>query len=313
MTLHFTTLVGADLAGAGPLVNRVVVDLVGDFDPDLSNNSDEESVDVVLALVDLVVEKITAVPSVPAGSDVAFTVTVANRGVTRATGVRLQDTLPAGLVVKSAVPTQGSCTTGIPITCDLGEVAGGGSVQVVVQATSSALAGGQTLTNVAEATADQGDSDPSDNRDTADVTLTTLPAAPAPSVSVTKTASPATVLVGDVVTFTIVATNDGPGTAPDVIVSDTPNGTMLIQSAVPSQGACTTRQPIECELGALAAGASATVVIRAIPLVPGPISNGASALAAASGDIAVAAISAQAPTGVGADHQARAAHDGARR
>ena len=194
--------------------------------------------------------------------------------MTRATNVRLVDTLPPGLTVKSAVPTQGTCATGVPITCNLGTLPGGGGAQVVVTAASSTAAAGQTLTNVAEATADQGDADPSDNRDSADVTLTTVPALPS-NVDVAKSASPATVLVGEPVTFTIVATNNGPGTAPNVIVTDTPNALMLIVSAEPTQGSCATGAPVRCDLGALAAGRSATVVIRAIPLRPGEIGNGA--------------------------------------
>ena len=293
VTLRLTTLVGRDQDGSPPLVNRVEVDLQ-ERDPNPGNNSDQASVDQVVALVDLVVEKIAAAPTAPAGSDVAFTITVTNKGVTRATNVRLVDTLPPGLTVKSAVATQGTCTTGVPITCNLGTLPGGGGAQVVVTAASSTAAAGQTLTNVAEATADQGDADPSDNRDSADVTLTTVPALPS-NVDVAKTASPATVLVGEPVTFTIVATNNGPGSAPNVIVTDTPNALMLIVSAEPSQGSCATGAPVRCDLGALAPGASATVVIRAIPLRPGEIGNGASALTPSSGDVEDAAVSALAP------------------
>ena len=181
-----------------------------------------------------------------------------------------------------------------PITCALGNLAPGGSAQVVIIATSSAGLAGQTLTNVAEVSGDRTDGDPADNRAEADVTLTSVLAAPA-TVTVTKTASPATVLVGEVVTYTIVATNSGPGTAPNVVITDTPNARMLISSADPSQGTCTTRVPVTCDLGSVPAGGHATVVIRAIPLVPGEIGNGASALAPTSGAISVAGVTAHVP------------------
>ena len=144
-TLHLTTLVDADLSGTPRLVNRVSVD-ARERDPNPGNNSDDASVDEVLALVDLVVEKLTATPTVPAGNDVAFTVTVRNVGLTTATGVRLQDALPPGLTVKTATPTQGTCTTGIPIICNLGTLVARGSAQIVIEASSTPELAGQTLT-----------------------------------------------------------------------------------------------------------------------------------------------------------------------
>ena len=112
---------------------------------------------------------------------------------------------------------------------------------------------------------------------------------------ITKTASPTTIVVGEPVTFRIVATNDGPGTAADVVVTDTPNRPVLVVSVVPSQGSCTTTIPVTCHLGALAAGGQATVVIRAIPLTVGELGNGASAISASSGDVDVAAVTATSP------------------
>jgi uncharacterized repeat protein (TIGR01451 family) len=293
VTLRLTTLVGANQAGSPPLVNRVRVDL-DERDPNPANNSDEASVDEVLAVADLAVTKVTATPTVPAGGDIAFKVTVTNKGLKAATNVRLQDVLPPGLTVKSASPTQGSCTTGVPITCALGNLAPGGGAQIVIIATSSPSLAGQTLTNVAEVSGDQTDGDPADNRAEAEVTLTSIPAAPA-TVSVTKTAAPASVIVGEEVTFTIVASNSGPGPAPNVIVTDTPKALVLIKSAEPSQGTCTTSVPVTCDLGGVPAGGRATVVIQAIPLVPGELGNGAGALAPTSGAVAVASVTAQAP------------------
>jgi titin len=95
---------------------------------------------------------------------------------------------------------------------------------------------------------------------------TVTPGAPVPApsgsanVGVTLT-GPATVSAGTNAIFTITVTNSGAGTVPSVVLEDIFNlasGTLL--SHVTSQGTCTDGTAVlDCKLGSLAAGASATI------------------------------------------------------
>jgi uncharacterized repeat protein (TIGR01451 family) len=279
VTLHLLA-VAAQGTGGKSLTNRVAVRAAED-EPVLSNNRDSASVQV-LELADLRVTKTAAAPTVPAGSDVAFVITVKNAGPSDATDVVLDDELPAGLTLKSATPSQGTCTG---LSCALGALPVNGTAQVLVVATSSASLAGQTLTNAASVDATQPDPNHSNNRDTATVTFTADPPPPPANVTVTKTASTDSVTVGELLTYTITATNAGPGAAANVVVTDTPGAAVLVDAVTPSQGTCTTDTPIVCNLGPLAPGASATVTVQVRPLVAGPLSNGASALDPSGGAV----------------------------
>lgn len=80
-------------------------------------------------------------------------------------------------------------------------------------------------------------------------------------LAIAKTASPTLVDVGEDITYTLTVTNNGPNDAVSVLASDfLPAGVTLV-SAVPSQGDCTGSGPVDCDLGALANGASATITI----------------------------------------------------
>ncbi len=87
------------------------------------------------------------------------------------------------------------------------------------------------------------------------------------------TDAPDPVTVGDVLTYTITATNAGQSAAAAVAVTaSTPDGTSLVD-ITSSQGTCSGDTSLRCELGALAPGASATATLRVRPTVPGTIAN----------------------------------------
>jgi uncharacterized repeat protein (TIGR01451 family) len=278
VTLHLVALADSDTGGQR-LVNGVRVS-GRERELNFDNNADHAAVHV-LGLADIVVSKSAASATATAGGDVAFVASVLNAGPSDATGVRFTDTLPPGLTLLSAQPSQGSCQG---LTCELGNLRAGGSAQVLILARTDASLAGQTVANAAAADATEPDPNPANNRDTATVTLT-APPVPAPAnVRVVKTASPRIVALGGVVTYTAVVTNHGPGTAPHVLFTDTPNGPVDVLAADPSQGRCTTALPIVCGLGSLAPGARATVRLRLRPLAPGRLENGATAITPSTGD-----------------------------
>jgi len=89
------------------------------------------------------------------------------------------------------------------------------------------------------------------------------------NLSITKTTS-GTPTVNANLTYNITVTNGGPDTATGVVMSDTlPSGVTFV-SATPSQGSC---QTATCNLGSLAASASATVTIVVTPTVAQSVTN----------------------------------------
>ena len=130
------------------------------LDPNAGNNT--TSADTVVACpADLSIAKTAAPDPVTAGNELAYTLTVTNNGPAGATGVIVTDTLPAGVTLVSATPSQGTC--GGAVTCALGNLASGSSVTITIIATvDPALAGG-VITNTASVTGTETDPDPANN------------------------------------------------------------------------------------------------------------------------------------------------------
>ena len=116
-------------------------------------------------------------------------------------------------------------------------------------------AGGLTNTAVvASAT-----TDPAAGNDTATFASTSEASA---DLSLAKTTSPAPVVPGRDVTYTLTARNAGPSAASGVTVRDTLPTGVAHRSATSTAGSCAVDgQDVTCALGALAGGATATVTV----------------------------------------------------
>ena len=127
-------------------------------DPNLADNSDVTSV-VVLAQADLQLSKSAASPTAVAGGTLTYTLSVFNEGPSTAPTTTVEDRLPLGAEVRSATPSQGTCTiVTARVTCALGALASGVTAQVLVVVEVPAGAAGSTLANFA--TVDGGILDP---------------------------------------------------------------------------------------------------------------------------------------------------------
>jgi uncharacterized repeat protein (TIGR01451 family) len=91
-------------------------------------------------------------------------------------------------------------------------------------------------------------------------------------LAVTKTATPAAVTEGNPLTYTVAVTNHGPDPATGVTVIETLSPEVTFVSATSSQGSCSIQgavvavgKTVICNLGNLAVGGSATVVIDVTP------------------------------------------------
>jgi uncharacterized repeat protein (TIGR01451 family) len=95
---------------------------------------------------------------VEADAGLSYTVNVSNNSADTQNTVVLTDTPPANTIFGSATPSQGSCTTTVPVSCSLGDLAGSSSASVVVTVTPIQPG---TYTNSANAVSDQASSLPS--------------------------------------------------------------------------------------------------------------------------------------------------------
>lgn len=216
---------------------------------------------------------LTAAPNpVSVGGTLTYTITITNSGPNAATGVTLTNALPAGVTYNSATASQGAKPTisnGI-VTAVIGTLANGATATVTIVG-SPGMTG--TFTDTATVHGNQPDTDPSNNTASFDTSV-----GAAADIEVTKVGLPDPVLVGQQLTYTINVINHGPSTATNVVLTDTlPPGSTYV-NATPTQGTINFQDgTVIANLGDLANGALATVLIIARADVTGPLVNSASA------------------------------------
>jgi uncharacterized repeat protein (TIGR01451 family) len=244
-TIHISGVTDAQDCGTLSNTATVAADNEGS---DQTDNSDTATITVKCATI-----QVTKTPdqgTVSAGDQIGFTITASNSGAGSASGVTVTDTLPtdAGLswTIDAAGSDSGCSITAGVLTCNFGTIAAGGSKHVHITSPTTAATCG-SVDNTANVTTSNDGSD-SDN---ASVTVN------CPNVTVLKTADKGTIDAGDTAAFTIVVTNEGPGTAKGVTLSDTlPSGVVWSEDS----GACSiTAGVLTCNFGDLADGATRTV------------------------------------------------------
>ncbi|MCO6488812.1 MAG: DUF11 domain-containing protein, partial [Phaeodactylibacter sp.] len=208
------------------------------------------------------------------GDVVTFTITVSNQGPGNATGVAVEDYLPNGYSNISNI-SGGGTLSGSTITWSGLSIASGGSVSLTFNATVGAPGTGVSFENVAQVTAsDQDDPDSTPDNDDGDQSeddedsATTSPQQA--DLSLLKTVSNSTPSVGDVVTFTITVSNQGPSDATGVAVEDyLPNGYSGISNI--SNGGTFAGGTITWSGLSIASGSSVSLTFNASiePLIPG--------------------------------------------
>ena len=97
---------------------------------------------------------------------------------------------------------------------------------------------------------------------------------PTADLSVAKSDSPDPVIKGNELTYTVVVTNNGPGAAITVKLTDSLPADVSLVSVTTTTGSCTEMDRIvTCEFFSLAIGANATVTIVVTPKRTGIITN----------------------------------------
>ena len=237
------TLDSVEALFSGSLTATVLVKTSGDYspgDPDtiaagtvIPNTADLQSVDgtgqaSISTTVGEGVSMQSAVTydtaAVSPGGTVTYTVSFENNGNETATGVTVRVPIPSGTVYVDGSAT-GAVLSGGYLVWTIGQMDPGESGQLSFQLdVSTLLDAGDSI----EVTANVGSneegfvlSDPP-----ATVVITTEP-----FVSLTKTSSPASVVAGSDITYTLLVTNAGTGSLTGIVLEDTlPEDTVLVES-----------------------------------------------------------------------------------
>ena len=239
---------------AGTLTNTAVA---ATTTPEAVTANNRGSVDLaVQSQADLsVVKSATPNPVVP-GAPLTYTLQVSNAGPSRATGVTLVDTLPAGTAFVSGT---GCTAAGQTVTCTVGTLDSGSSAtRTLVVSTPDTIPGG-TLTNTVRAVSDN---DPVSSNNTASFVSSTNPSA---DLSLTKATTPSPLVAGQNATYTLTARNNGPSAATGVsVVDDLPTGVSYVSATAAGGGGgtCTNAgQRVTCDLAGVSSGATVTITI----------------------------------------------------
>jgi uncharacterized repeat protein (TIGR01451 family)/fimbrial isopeptide formation D2 family protein len=264
----------ARVTDSGSITNTAAVGHLLQRDDVPGNNSDSATIDVPKA-ADLSLTKTVDNDEPNAGSNVTFTLTVANAGPNAAGGIVVHDPLPAGLTYVSDTG-QGAYD---PATGDwaVGGLSKGDTASLDITALVNVES---PIVNTAEITASSlydPDSTPGNGvvgED--DEASATLNAGGVANLSLSKTVNETKVVIGGRLTYTLVLTNHGPDQATGVIVRDSlPAGVTYVSSA----GGTYNHTTGAWTVGSLASGDSATLTVTVRDGVAGSIVNTAEVVA----------------------------------
>ena len=235
--------------------------------PDPHSNTDTADLEVSQA-VNLSIVKTHDASDVRIGDNLPFDLAVHNDGPSTATGVTVVDTIPAGLVyvdaagsdpawtvVADPVAPDGTTTVTATLTGDLAPATDAPTLSLTVTVTAAAY---DEVINVGVVSADQPETDPTDN--TSDDTVTVPPQS---TLVVTKTALGG-LQVGSKGTYVIAVTNDGPTEDPGpIVVTDVlPRGLTFVSATSASASCDASGQTVTCTVtGPLGVGETASITL----------------------------------------------------
>lgn len=216
---------------------------------------------------------------VPAGDDLTYTISVVKAGPTAGLGVALSNAIPANTTFVSFVAPSG-WTVSNPAVGGTGTVAAhivslstGSAVFTLIVHVDPATAEGTYIINTANVSATNRNN-PDDDFATAIVSVSAFipPAGGGADLAVTMTDSSGPLIVGDNITYTITARNNGPDPATGVVLTDVlPTGLMLVTSNLRIYDPAS--PTLTALVGDLAPGAEATWTLVAQASTAGTFTN----------------------------------------
>jgi len=163
------------------------------------------------------------------GDEIEFTVSVTNPGEFIATGIQVTDQLPSGITYISHTVSQGTYNISNGVW-NIGTLAEGDTTTVTLTVTATVNSGtlGSTITNSASITGlNENDPDLSNNSETAGITVVNQ----STDIGITKISDKSQAIEGENITYTIVATNNGPRNATNVkLIDQIPSGLSFVSS-----------------------------------------------------------------------------------
>ena len=179
-TVTFTFTVQIDPSATGSLSNIATVSPPAGVTDTIPGNNSGTDTDTLTPEADLAITKSVSDATPDVGGTISFTVTLTNNGPSNATGVQVQDQLPTGLSVVSAIPSEGTydASTG---QWNVGAVNPGSPATLVIVARADSAG---SLTNTAMIThADQLDQTLGNNVSSVLVTASAATVVAPPSVT----------------------------------------------------------------------------------------------------------------------------------
>jgi len=255
-----------------PKILQNQVSVMADENDSVPGNDSATEDTTITQVNDLSIVKSDSPDPVIAGTDITWTINVANAGPSNATNVEIQDQLPPGVIFAGGEASCSDVPPGQPgalVTCTIPGVAAGDDLLLEIRGSvdDAFIADNEIVNTVAITAFDGTDPNPDNNDDDEPTTVSRES-----GLVLAKSALPATVVAGEDITFTLVLANNGPSTASLITIEDELSAGLSFVSAAATAGIATcgeTGGTVTCDVGtaannfSLAPGDSVTVEIVA--------------------------------------------------
>lgn len=265
-----TITVNVPVAACPSVANVATVSATNEGTAEAGDNT-SNTVNVTVDCPDASVSKTATDPVILGGETATFSITINGGTLGTASDVTLSETVPAGFswtvdgdVEDCGLDDGDVLSGGTLISCNFGSLGASEQKTIGVEATTTLVACGATITNTATIAVD-GDTATSNNTSTATIDVE------CPDVAIAKSASSATVLAPGTLEYKLLVTNEGDSTAENVVISDDLDDDLTILGDVKydlandgtMDGDCTVAAGnlIECEIGDLVVDATVSVTI----------------------------------------------------
>ncbi len=241
-------------------------------DPDTSNNS--TSINFIIGnAADLSMTKTADRETALAGERLTYTLAIRNGGPDNATNVVLTDVLPTALLTPEFSVDGGTTWQAWSSPYSVGTVPAGTTTAVLIRGTIDPSADTATLTSITN-TASVSSDTPDHNADNNTGTVTT-PVSASADLTLTKTGSPSPAVAGNMITYNVTVTNNGPSAANDTLLIDSVSANIINPQYSADGGATWQAWSSPLALGTLAGGARQNIQIRGIlnSAVVGSVTN----------------------------------------
>ncbi|MHB8092504.1 MAG: DUF7507 domain-containing protein [Syntrophales bacterium] len=233
-----------------PIVNRAIVQF-GDANGNSLSAVSNTTSTPISAAPRLHLEKTADSDPVAAGASLTYTLRYENNGNASATGVKVMDTLPIGLIFQSASAGGVYSASDRTVTWNIGASPSGNSgVLTVTVQVQAGLAVGTTITNTANISSVDGS--------TETVSLITKVGSGS-NITFAKSVTPETVAPSGVITYSLTCRNSGNQDALQVLITDRIPGTTAYVTGSATPPGSLMKDSLVWALGTVPAGGQKTV------------------------------------------------------